>query len=215
MRVTKNIYRIIFAMVLCLSLTACACKHEWINATCTSPVTCVKCGETAGEASGHHWANATCTTPKACSVCGTTEGDSLAHVWTDPNCVEPKTCSVCEQTEGDAIGHSWKDATYSAPKTCSVCGKTEGSALSRPNNNSSGNDSGASNTRICLLCSNQVSRSQTLYCSTHDCAHTNCSYPAKNVNYAWGSYCEFHGCREPGCLSTPIGGTNYCGAHGS
>ncbi len=237
MRDVKKVCRIILIMALCLSLTACACDHEWINATCTSPVTCSKCGETAGDPATHHWVSATCETSKTCSSCRLTEGEPLGHEWIDPNCVmpktcsscdategtelghiwadatctTPKTCSVCEQTEGEPLGHEWKDATYAEPKTCTICGETEGSALTSSNNNS-GNNNGSNDTPKCLLCGNSVSRSSTLYCSTHDCAA--CSLPAKNVNGAWGSYCEYHGCREPGCLSIPIGGTSYCGAHG-
>lgn len=240
MRITKNICCIILLGVLSISLTACACKHEWINATCSAPVTCTKCGETAGdplahvwadpncvepktcvtcsategEALGHEWQNATCVSPAICKNCEVTDGEALGHNWTDATCTNPKTCSVCSCTEGEANGHSWKDATYSAPKTCSACGKTEGNKLSKPSNNSENSGSGSSNTRTCLYCSAKVSRSQTLYCSHHDCAQTNCSYPAKCVNgYIWGSYCEFHSCRHDGCTSMPIGGTNYCGAH--
>ena len=39
--------------LLALMLSGCACKHEWKEATCTTPRTCTKCGETEGEPLGH------------------------------------------------------------------------------------------------------------------------------------------------------------------
>lgn len=64
--------------VLCvgmiLSTSACGCSHEWVDATCTEPKTCSKCGETEGEALGHKWVEATFEHSKTCSVCGLTDG---------------------------------------------------------------------------------------------------------------------------------------------
>ena len=112
-----------------LFLTGC-CDHEWVDATCGTPKTCSKCGETEGEPTGDHtWVDATCTEPKTCSVCGETEGEALGHDWEAATCTEPETCSVCGETEGKALGHDWKAATCTEPKTCSVCGKTKGEAL--------------------------------------------------------------------------------------
>ena len=34
-------------------MAACGCKHEWQDASCTSPKTCTLCGETEGEAADH------------------------------------------------------------------------------------------------------------------------------------------------------------------
>ena len=74
----KKIGKILTA-ILCagtlLLLTACECRHEWVEATCTKPKTCTKCGETKGEAIGHKWEEATVDRPKTCSVCGLTEGE--------------------------------------------------------------------------------------------------------------------------------------------
>lgn len=56
------------------------CPHEWAEANCSSPKTCLKCGKTEGEPlgdEGHVWDSATCTEPKTCSRCGATEGKSL------------------------------------------------------------------------------------------------------------------------------------------
>lgn len=99
-----SVTRVVFLLILlCLLLTGCGCKHEWLAATCTAP--------------------------KTCSVCQTTEGEALGHAWADASCEAPKTCSVCNTTEGEALGHTWVDATTETPKTCSVCQKTEGERI--------------------------------------------------------------------------------------
>lgn len=105
------------------------CDHEWLDATCTDPVTCARCGKTKGEALGHTWSDATCTDPEICSVCGEIQGTALGHTWQDATCTDPEICSVCGETQGKALGHTWQDATCSAPKTCAVCGETRGKTL--------------------------------------------------------------------------------------
>ena len=118
-----------FVILITVMLSGCCLKHEWNPATCTEPMTCIKCGKTDGAALGHSMTDATCTEPKTCSICGTTEGEALGHTLTDATCTEPKTCSICGATEGEALGHTMSDATCTEPKTCSVCGETEGEAL--------------------------------------------------------------------------------------
>ena len=211
--ISVSIITIFVITVIAWSVFLKPCEHQWKDATCDKPVTCELCGETAGNSLGHSWKDATCVDAKSCPMCGAIEGEAIGHSWKDATCTETKTCSVCGATEGEALGHSWKDATYSAPKTCVVCGKTEGSALTMHDSGDNNIDGGQSEVSRCLICDNVTSRKETLYCSTHDCGQTNCTYPAKNVNSAWGSLCEFHSCRYPGCLSIPIGGTYYCGAH--
>lgn len=49
----KKILVAILVYVMCLLLAGCACKHDWVEATCTEPKTCSKCGETEGEPLGH------------------------------------------------------------------------------------------------------------------------------------------------------------------
>lgn len=41
------------AAVLCVLLSGCGCEHEWAEAGCTVPKTCIQCGETEGEALSH------------------------------------------------------------------------------------------------------------------------------------------------------------------
>ena len=125
----KYVYAMLLVVFTVLLLTACSCEHEWENATCTAPVTCTKCGETAGEALGHKWVEATCTTPKTCSVCNMTEGNITGHTWVNATCTVPKKCSICGETDGGALGHKWENATCITPKKCSICGETDGEAL--------------------------------------------------------------------------------------
>lgn len=133
---TKSRKPIIVILILVLINCALFCaivafwhRHDWVEATCTEPMTCAECGATKGEALGHTWVNATCTEPRTCSVCGETEGEPNGHEWKEATCTEPRTCSVCGETEGEPNGHRWKEATTAEPKTCSVCGKTEGEPL--------------------------------------------------------------------------------------
>lgn len=104
--------------------------NQWERATCIAPETCKVCGETQGEINPnvHFWINATCTEPKTCKWCGKTEGEPAEHQWAEATCTEPKTCTVCGATSGKALGHKWKGATCTEPKTCNVCGETEGKA---------------------------------------------------------------------------------------
>ena len=182
------------------------CDHEWLNATCENPATCKFCGETAGEPLGHDWIDADCENPAICSACNLTRGSPLGHKWIDATCIVAKTCSICGKTEGEPLGHVWTDATCTLAKTCSVCGETEGEPLERsyiPSYSSGSNDSGSSSG------GSESSRSGFKY----GCSISGCPYPAKCVNGVYGSYCEFHGCRVPGCLNIPIGGSYYCATH--
>lgn len=90
---------------VCLSLTGCGNEHEheWKDATCTTPKTCVTCDETEGEALGHTWTEATCDTPKTCSVCGETEGEALGHTLTEANYQKAPVCEVCGVTVGEPL----------------------------------------------------------------------------------------------------------------
>ena len=49
---------------------------------------CTGCNETKEEVikGGHSWVDATCTTPKTCSKCGATEGEALGHTTTSGKC---------------------------------------------------------------------------------------------------------------------------------
>ena len=55
------------------------CNHEWNDATCTTPKTCEKCGETDGSKLGHNLTPATCTTPSKCERCEEEINAALGH----------------------------------------------------------------------------------------------------------------------------------------
>lgn len=120
----KNICATILLVFVMLVLTACSCEHEWVNATCTTSVTCSKCGETAGDPSGHNWEGATCTAPKTCTVCQKTEGTAIGHNWKEATCTESKTCTTCHTTEGSELKHSFTSKVVTSRYLCSAATNT-------------------------------------------------------------------------------------------
>lgn len=98
--------RLILVTIILLSfmgVTGCCIKHEWVEATCTEPRKCVKCGETEGEMLGHNWEEASCSKPKTCIVCSETEGVALEHQLTEANYQQPATCTVCSEEVGEVL----------------------------------------------------------------------------------------------------------------
>ena len=49
----KKLIILLLVAVIALCLTGCCMSHEWLEATCTVPKTCSKCGETEGTAIPH------------------------------------------------------------------------------------------------------------------------------------------------------------------
>ncbi len=93
-----------FIMLFIMALiSGCCLIHDWEGATCTTPRTCNRCGETEGEASGHVWYEATCTNPRKCSICGETEGEALGHVLTEANYQEAAKCTACDEFVGEPL----------------------------------------------------------------------------------------------------------------
>lgn len=75
----KYIVSVLLALVAGV-LSGCGHKHQWREATCIEPMTCMECGETKGEPQKwHDWESATCTAPRTCRICGETEGEALGH----------------------------------------------------------------------------------------------------------------------------------------
>lgn len=99
----------ISVLTVCFMLTGCHMRHEWQEATCTTPKTCSTGGETEGEAPGHTWVEATCTEPKYCSVCGETEGNALEHTLTEANYQQAATCEVCGEIVGDVLPPAFEE----------------------------------------------------------------------------------------------------------
>ncbi|MGN0517091.1 MAG: hypothetical protein ACI4II_00020 [Acutalibacteraceae bacterium] len=109
------------------------CEHDWIEATCTTPSICSKCGEKRGSVLGHNYEGVTCTTDGKCTRCGDIE-PALGHAWKDADCTTPKTCSICGKTKGKALGHTTDNGI------CERCGLE----LFKPIKNSGHGDSAIS-----------------------------------------------------------------------
>ena len=96
------------------------CEHDWVDANCTTPKTCSKCGATEGEALGHDWEiiseeEATCTadgsTTYECAACGEDKVEAtpaLPHDYVDG------VCSVCGAEEPNIAEYT---ITFDANKT--------------------------------------------------------------------------------------------------
>ena len=77
----KRKIELVILSILCISvMTGCKCQHEWKEASCDVPKTCIECGETEGVASEHKWQEATYSEPKTCSTCGQKIGESLREI---------------------------------------------------------------------------------------------------------------------------------------
>ena len=122
----KYLSALLALALMAVLLTGCCINHEWQDATCETPKTCAKCGETEGEALGHSWQDATCETAKTCTVCGTTEGEPAEHPMSWSPVVNDYTkmsgvCATCGITEEadmdwevvaqDLVLGIWKDDT--------------------------------------------------------------------------------------------------------
>lgn len=83
-----------------------ACDHAWDAATCTTPKTCSKCGETVGTELGHSYTNYTSNNDASCTVDGTKTAQC-------DNCTEKNTIA-----DVGTAGHKNNDDNYE----CDVCG---------------------------------------------------------------------------------------------
>ena len=78
---TRKLSVLIMILALAMLFTGC-CKHEfWTDANCTTPRTCVECGDTDGMPLGHIWQPRTTEVPETCSRCAETRGERII---TDP-----------------------------------------------------------------------------------------------------------------------------------
>ena len=138
-------YVILLLSLLILFLIPSCCIHKWVDADCTHPRTCSKCGETEGEALGHMWDDGTrkepgCTEDGSltytCLRCGEKRIENIAatgHDWTgsvekDATCtedgVEKYTCSRCAESYETVIparGHE-RMLTVKRKSTCTLEG---------------------------------------------------------------------------------------------
>lgn len=94
--------------------------HNFKEATCTAPKTCIDCGATEGEALGHYYLPATCLSPSKCFRCGDEVGEVGSHDYIEATCTTPKTCRYCNEVVGTANGHNYERKTKKA--TCKEAG---------------------------------------------------------------------------------------------
>ena len=89
------------------STTVKGCEHEWIDATCTTPRKCRKCGITAGNPNKHSFAPATCEKPETCRNCGVTQGIAKGHNY------DPATgfCKNCHKNIAGTKDPNWPPTT--------------------------------------------------------------------------------------------------------
>ena len=106
--------------------TVAAIGHKWLDANCTTPKRCSKCGTTEGAATNHNWKDATCTAPKICTKCGTTQGSVAAHSYTATKI--PATCTTQGYTTyvckcGDTYSDSYTNTSHNYSNyKCTNCG---------------------------------------------------------------------------------------------
>ena len=90
------------------------CSHSWVDATCTEPKTCTKCGETEGEPLEHLWVEGTGSVLQYCIQCGETIELPKEHVLDDSTYM----CIICGQNflltveEAIEIGMSYEKSKY-------------------------------------------------------------------------------------------------------
>ncbi len=200
-----------------------ALGHDWMEATCTEPKTCRRCGETESVPLGHDWAEATCTESKKCRRCGATVGKPLGHIETieeaiEPGCItdgltEGKSCSRCGevlvwQQNITALGHDWTEATCTEPRTCKRCGEIRGNPLGHakvvdaavePTCTETGKTEGSH----CSRCGEVLQEQETVKALGHDWAEATCTEPktckrcGKTLGKALGHTWTEATCSEP------------------
>ncbi len=152
----------------CGKVLEAALGHDMSDATCTESAMCQRagCDYTEGEPLDHDWADADCDTPKTCLVCEETEGEALGHTdvspkdhvcdngcgktdigthsdGTDANhlcdygcgstaddgCYDTAVDGKCDEC-GIQIDHECGGgtATCTKPASCSICGNPYGTA---------------------------------------------------------------------------------------
>lgn len=124
-----GIFVIVAGLIVVGAISGWHVKHDWTEATCTEPETCITGGETRGEASGHNWAEATCTEPEICTVCEENRGEASGHTYTEPTCTEAAVCTVCGEIGQEASGHTYTEPTCTEAAICTACGEMAGEAM--------------------------------------------------------------------------------------
>ncbi len=141
-------------VIVCLFASHIICFHDWMDATCTNPQICRKCGRSQGEHLGHEWEKATCTEPEVCLRCGNPQGEPLGHsidkweVTKEATCtekgVEAGVCTRCNKEQRRKLAmidhdfSKWKTTKEAScseegeqERICNACGKDETKSITR------------------------------------------------------------------------------------
>ena len=122
-------------MISCLFVACSSSEPTETNAPETTAPTNAPETSVPQTECNHEWQDANCISPKTCVYCGMTQGTTIAHSFyggaLEPSCTEPetlRTCYICgagEEVLWETLAHSWVEASCIAPKTCAICGVTE------------------------------------------------------------------------------------------
>ena len=111
-------------VVLAFSLSSCECNHEWQEATCTTPRTCTKCGETIGTTLYHNYERVGCDEYLRCKDCGTDSTYSKSYHSYVGNCEEIGACFYCGEPSPKALEHTYKGNIHTGIIKCKNCNET-------------------------------------------------------------------------------------------
>ncbi|MBR4282098.1 MAG: hypothetical protein IKT35_00115 [Clostridia bacterium] len=111
----KKIIVVLLMLGTMLSVTACGCEHQWVEANCTAAKHCAICNKQIGEPTEHHY-QPDCDWGEWCPDCGLIRGEPLGHDFVEATCSTPKTCSRCGFTEGGTFEHEYNNGK------CKNCG---------------------------------------------------------------------------------------------
>ena len=108
-------------VVLAFSLSSCECKHELQEATCTTPRTCAKCGETFGTTIPHKYERVACGEYMRCKDCGANSNYSISEHLYLGNCGEIGTCYYCDEQSPEILEHTYKGNVHTGVLKCNKC----------------------------------------------------------------------------------------------
>ena len=101
----------------------CSCGKLYEDATAAVELTE---DQVKRDALGHDWIDATCTEPKTCDRCGETEGTALGHDWEGEWSSNADNhwhaCTRCDAKDGEDAHNPGAPATETTPQICTDCG---------------------------------------------------------------------------------------------
>ena len=188
-------------------------KHNYTEATCSSPRTCTNCGKVIGSPKEHNYVFVSCTTPYKCEWCGKEKEGIAGHDYTKETCTRGSYCRICgkDKSNSKPLGHHYAPATCLEASYCTRCGLTKGSALGHDFNIAKAN---CTTKKYCKRCNHveQNALGHNYNVSAANCTTakkcTRCNYVAQNAlghicnnpNYAYNETYHIYGyCNRCGC----------------